>query len=56
MSIKKYINNYNSLFTELDEVEILKKKLELLKIVRTKKFYFLEMVEAPLIVHILQQI
>ena len=37
MSIKKYINNYNSLFTELDEVEILKKKIKTFKNNSNKK-------------------
>jgi hypothetical protein len=31
MSIKKNINNYNSLFTNVDIVENLKKKLKVLK-------------------------
>ena len=37
MSIKKYISNYNSLFTELDEVEILKKKIRTFKNSSNKK-------------------
>jgi len=37
MSIKKYINNYNSLFTELDEVEILKNKIKKYKNSSAKK-------------------
>jgi len=37
MSIKKYINNYNSLFTNVDNVEILKKKIKSFKKSSLKK-------------------